>query len=288
MSTTNEITSARLLRQKNSIRIIPSASLIEALYFPRTEISLISSLAHDVNADEWAIYLLIGEAEPGKMKIYVGQSRQIKGRLKDHIRKKKWWDKLIYFLNRSRDGFSAEDANYLEQMLVLKLKQANRAQVGNKKKPMANEPAINTWDRAIFEKFYNEIVDLAKSFNIDIFDRIYNSNAEEPLFYCRNSKGANATAYFRDNSIFVQAGSECRLTLTDSGVSSTYISPKRNELINDGILKRKNGKLIFTQEYKFESPSAASSVILGSPSNGWNDWKDSNGNSLDVLFRETT
>ena len=91
MSTENEITSARYLKQQNSIRIIPDTSLIEALFFPRTEISLISSLARDISDDEMAIYLLIGEPEPGNLRVYVGQSRQIKGRLEDHCRKKRWW-----------------------------------------------------------------------------------------------------------------------------------------------------------------------------------------------------
>ncbi len=286
MNVANEILSARILKQKNSKRIIPDTGTIEALFFPRTEISLISSLARDVSNEEMSIYLLIGEAEPGKLRVYVGQSRQIKGRLGDHCRKKQWWDKIVYFLNCSRSGFSAEAANYLERLLFLKLKQANRAKLDNKKKPMANEPNISPWDKLKFENFYNEMVALAESFNLDIFDKIYNADNDSTLFYCQNSKGANATAYFRDNNIFVQSGSECRPTLTDSGERSTYIAPKRSELINDGILKFENGRLFFTQEYKFETPSAASSVIMGTPTNGWNEWMDNRNNSLNNLFRE--
>ena len=286
MSTENEITSARHLKQQNSIRIIPDTSLIEALLFPRTEISLISSLARDISDEEMAIYLLIGEPEPGNLRVYVGQSRQIKGRLEDHCRKKRWWDKIVYFLHGSRTGFSAEAANYLERLLFLKLKQANRAKLDNKKKPMAHEPNISLSDKLKFENFYNEIVELTKSLNFDIFDKIYNTEEESVLFYCYNSKGANATAYFRDNSIFVQRNSQCRLALTDSGEQSTYIAPMRTVLKNNGILKLDRGKLIFTQEYKFDTPSAASSVILGTPSNGWNDWKDRDGKSLSSLFRD--
>ena len=151
---------------------------------------------------------------------------------------------------------------------------------------MAHEPNVSLSDKLKFENFYNEIVELTKSLNFDIFDKIYSTEEESVLFYCYNSKGANATAYFRDNSIFVQRNSKCRPALTDSGEQSTYIAPVRTALKNNGILKLDRGKLIFTHEYKFDTPSAASSVILGTPPNGWNDWKDKDGKSLSSLFRD--
>ena len=36
----------------------------------------------------------------------------------------------------------------------------------------------------------------------------------------------------------------------------------------------------------FSSPSTASSFCLGRPSNGWADWKDENGNTLDSVYRK--
>ena len=101
MTATSEILSAKILMQKNCQRIIPDTSRTEALLFPRAELSFISSLARDISEDEAAIYLLLGEVEPGKLKVYVGKSRQIKGRLQRHIQTKSWWDNVIYFLLRN-------------------------------------------------------------------------------------------------------------------------------------------------------------------------------------------
>ena len=75
------------------------------------------------------------------------------------------------------------------------------------------------------------------------------------------------------------------MQLTNSGENSSYIVSTRRELLHSGVLREENNKLFFTQEYKFETPSAADSIILGTPSNGWKDWKDASGKSLDDLFR---
>jgi len=51
----------------------------------------------------------------------------------------------------------------------------------------------------------------------------------------------------------------------------------RNELIESGVIiqsEGKEGKLKFSSEYLFSSPSAASSVVMGRSSNGLVDWKD--------------
>ena len=35
----------------------------------------------------------------------------------------------------------------------------------------------------------------------------------------------------------------------------------------------------------FSSPSAAASFVLGTSANGWMEWKDKSGRTLDELFR---
>ena len=45
-------------------------------------------------------------------------------------------------------------------------------------------------------------------------------------------------------------------------------------------------KLVMTSDKTFTSPSTASSFCLGRSSNGWEDWKDLNGNTLDSVYRK--
>ena len=53
----------------------------------------------------------------------------------------------------------------------------------------------------------------------------------------------------------------------------------RNSLEEDGVIADR----IFTRDYEFNAPSAASAVILGHTSNGNVDWKTDDGKKLKDL-----
>ena len=61
---------------------------------------------------------------------------------------------------------------------------------------------------------------------------------------------------------------------------------KRQSLIDLGVLVLQGNVYLFTQDYAFNSPSLASTVVLGRSSNGRTDWKDAQGRSLKVLQAE--
>ncbi|WP_373294929.1 DUF4357 domain-containing protein [Vreelandella hamiltonii] len=50
-----------------------------------------------------------------------------------------------------------------------------------------------------------------------------------------------------------------------------------------GVLAPQNGKLIFTQDFRFSSPSTAAGVLVGGSANGRLAWKDLNGVTLKSL-----
>ncbi|MFJ5770802.1 DUF4357 domain-containing protein [Psychrobacillus sp. NPDC093180] len=58
------------------------------------------------------------------------------------------------------------------------------------------------------------------------------------------------------------------------------------QLLNDGVLGKENDRYIFLKDQPFKTPSAASSFVLQSASNGWTDWKDKSGRTLDELKRK--
>ena len=67
---------------------------------------------------------------------------------------------------------------------------------------------------------------------------------------------------------------------------SKSIENQRSRLIDDGtIVRGEGGTLRFARDHDFRSPSAAASVIVAGSSNGWEDWRAPNGQSLDALFR---
>ncbi|MBB5175131.1 DUF4357 domain-containing protein [Texcoconibacillus texcoconensis] len=64
-----------------------------------------------------------------------------------------------------------------------------------------------------------------------------------------------------------------------------YLLTNREKLIKDEVVTEKNGVYIFNIDYPFNSPSQAAAVILGRNANGWIEWKNIDGKTLDHLKR---
>lgn len=60
----------------------------------------------------------------------------------------------------------------------------------------------------------------------------------------------------------------------------------REELINSGDLQNVNDVYILNKTISFKTPSGASDFVLGGSTNGWMEWKDKNGKTLDELYRK--
>ena len=93
-----------------------------------------------------------------------------------------------------------------------------------------------------------------------------------------------AHGYEDAGGFVVQTGSQA----VKDEVSSiqAYLSNLRKTLLSKGLLEDDGTVYRLIQDYAFDSPSAASGVLLGRSSNGLNDWKDGNGHSLKQI-RET-
>lgn len=62
---------------------------------------------------------------------------------------------------------------------------------------------------------------------------------------------------------------------------------KRKLLLSDGgIVQKANGKYYLTKVIRFKTPSGASDFVLGGSTNGWIEWRDQNGKTLDELYRK--
>ena len=105
---------------------------------------------------------------------------------------------------------------------------------------------------------------------------------EKELFYLRVGE-ADATGYPVDDGFVVNEGSVVRNTITDS--LRANIPELRKQLLDEGVITEDGGHFRFTRDYKFRSPSGAGAFVKGSPSNGWHDWKNAEGISLNRVMR---
>ena len=81
-----------------------------------------------------------------------------------------------------------------------------------------------------------------------------------------------------DQGYIVTKGSEAKKDLSDS-CTETYVNMRR-KLVETQIMIEENGKLIFAEDTIFNSPSAASNMILGRNSNGFTEWVNKRGQTF--------
>lgn len=78
-------------------------------------------------------------------------------------------------------------------------------------------------------------------------------------------------------------GSRCRAEMVPSLMALS--GKQRQRLIDTEELKLEDGSYVFQSDRLFRSPSGACDMVLGRGSNGWIEWKDAGGRTLDELKR---
>lgn len=98
--------------------------------------------------------------------------------------------------------------------------------------------------------------------------------------YFIKTRTFNATMTETDHGYIVAKGSEAKKPLSNS-CTETYINMRR-KLIETKIMMDSGDKLVFAEDAVFNSPSAASNMILGRNSNGFTEWINKDG----MTFKE--
>jgi hypothetical protein len=91
-------------------------------------------------------------------------------------------------------------------------------------------------------------------------------------------KGLTAEGYETEDGFVVRKNSEA--SLGETAAIQEKARTMRTELKQQSVLVEQDGKLRFAQDYSFNSPSLAASVIAASSCNGREEWKNSDGKSL--------
>lgn len=224
------------------------------------------------------IYYLINENDENKIaQIYIGQTRNGVTRLDDHNRSKDFWNKAIMFLADNKT-FSLDMISGLEEYAIIKAHEAKRYKVENSVKPKYE---IDEYDLPSIEEVYDEIQFVMATLGYKMNDAAQNCNEADMFHTTRNG----ITAYG------VYNGDKFQI-LEDSGINFSKPAnlPKynrmRDELLKKGDIRIHDGKYILDVILEFNTPSGASDFVLGGSTNGWIEWKNKNGKTLDEIYRK--
>ena len=224
------------------------------------------------------IYYLISENDDNKIaQIYIGQTRNGVVRLDDHNRSKDFWNKAIMFLADSKT-FSLDMISGLEAYAIAKAHDSKRYKVENSVNPKYE---IDEYDLPLIEEVYEEIQFIMATQGYKMDNSKVTLNEANTLHTTRN--GITAFGVYDGESFEVLEGSE--IDMNRKCHSATMEKQRQTALANGNIVCVDN-KYKLTVSVSFTSPSSAGQFVLGGSINGWVEWKDKDGKTLDELYRK--
>lgn len=223
------------------------------------------------------IYYLINENDDNKIaQIYVGQTRNGILRLDDHNRSKDFWNKAIMFLADNKT-FSLDMISGLEKFAIIKAQESKRYKVENTVVPKYE---IDEYDIASVEEIYDEIQFIMGTQGYKM-DNVKSSTSSDIFHTTRN--GISALGIYDGEKFQVLEGSQINI---NKPVHLARYNKQRAELLASGEISQVDGKYFLNITIEFNTPSGASDFVLGGSTNGWVEWKNSEGKTLNEIFRK--
>ncbi|OGH84864.1 MAG: hypothetical protein A2493_01240 [Candidatus Magasanikbacteria bacterium RIFOXYC12_FULL_33_11] len=251
-------------------------SIVKAIFIPRNKMEDVNNREE---LKEPGIYFLFGkEDENTKPKVYIGEAENLLTRIKQHNRKKDFWNTAICFISEKKNINKAH-IKYLESYCCEQSQITNKYILENGNSP--TQSSLTERDQDFVLSFFDDLKILIATLGFPIFEET--KKEEKDLFFCK-SQNSDASGEYSEDGMVVFASSKANVN-TSATIGHWAIN-LRNNLIEQKIMQKDSGHYIFTENYTFNSPSAATAVLLGRSANGWTSWKDKKGKTLDERFRK--
>ena len=248
----------------------------KAIKVPRIEVNKYP----DEELSYTGIYLLYCTDDDGNEKIYVGESENVKERLKNHIadydkgKEPFYWSFAVAFVD---NGLDKAEIRYIEN------KFANEIAINDQRKLLTkstyNRTNLKASQIAVAEEFAENAKTLLEALGIKLNSEAPKAESDDQYLYCKSRESnANAIGFVSNNGFTVLKDSTISQQTTPSFSNKAYYR-LREKLMAEGVIVN----YTFTKNYEFKAPSAASSVVLGRASNGQTAWKNKNGQNLQTV-----
>ena len=255
--------------------------IVQVIEVPR---SLLSEFSKLPESNQVAFYFLFGEDDDEALKVYIGQTGDLHKRLAKHSKEKDFWERALVVVSRT-NSLTQTHALFLEWFCLQACREAGRYsdENGNSGSKPHTPPPLEADCLEIFDTSKT----LLSTLGYPVFDPVAKPiapNADDELFHCIGS-GANGRGQLTSEGFVVLRESSGRLEHAPSTDEKTV--QVRQQLIASDVLKVKGDQIVFQKDHLFRSPSRAAAVLMGRTANGWIEWKDVNGTTLNELKRQS-
>ena len=256
--------------------------IVQVIEVPRSRLPDFLKMSE---SDQVAVYFLFGTAGDGAdPKVYIGQTGDLRARLVSHNQKKEFWERALVLISRT-NSLTQTHSLFLEWHCLQAAKKAGRYSDENGNggsKPHTPAP-LEADCLEIFETGHA----LLATLGYPIFDPLAKAGASaktEEIFYCKASE-ANGRGLYTQEGFVVLKGSIGRKENVPS-LKGTSGEQLRIRLLDTGVMKLQGEAVVFEKDHLFGSPSMAAIALMGRTANGWIEWKNSDGSTLDAVKRQ--
>jgi hypothetical protein len=273
-----------------------TTSIVQVIEVPRP---LLSDFLQMPESRQVGVYYLIGDdEEKDQLAVYVGQTGFLGKRLGEHDLdpKREFWNRALVAISLTH-SLTQTHVMYLEWCSIQQANAAQRYTVENG--TVGTRPHTPAWLEADCQEIFDTIRTLVSTLGQQVFEPLVKksdpallvladnaiistpSSKDVQIFRCSGPQGADAKGQYTEEGMVVLKGSRAR----GEAVASLATARHRQRLIDAGDLVLDQGTYVFQKNVLFRSVSGASNVVLGRNSNGWVEWLDSAGDTLDTLKR---
>jgi len=223
-------------------------------------------------------YLLLGEQD-GRLKAYVGEAESVVSRIRSHDAQKDWWSEAL-ILTTSADNLHKAHVRYIEARLVQLARTAGNADLDNGNDPVP--ASLTEAQKANMEEFLDILQMVLPALGVTLFQSGKRTGKVEvpqnvtPTTFLLSTprNGIEGRAQLDGSDLLVLKGSRARKEWAGKEQNDVGYQTLHARLVAEGVLLQDGERAIFTQDYAFNSPSAAASVLNGRPANGRIEWRE--------------
>jgi len=224
------------------------------------------------------LYFLIGGTSVSP-EVYIGEAENFQKRIPQH-QSKDFWNTCVVFLAKD-ENLSKAHVRFLEASFVDECKQANRAKLHNGNSPEGSK--LSEEDESEMQEFKQNIKLVLSTLGYT-FHEIASISDKTFEKYFIKTKGLEAKGFYTAEGIIVLEGSQVAKEETPS--IHDYLRNLRSEKLQEGAIIDKGKYFEVQQKITFSSLSTAAGFVMGRTANGWNEWKNAAGKSIDEVERK--
>ena len=235
-----------------------------------------------------ALYFLIGDEWDGTdPKVYVGQTGDLRARLVSHNQKKDFWQRALILISRT-NSLTQTHVLFLEWCCLQAGRTAGR--YADENGTSGSKPHTPAPLEADCLEVFETGSALLATLGYPLFDPVGVSDTlptEDEVFTC-TSTGINGRGLYTPDTPegFVMLKGSVGRKANVPSIVGTSDERFRKKLIDAGVMREVDNKVVFEKDHLFGSPSMALIALLGRTANGWKEWKGKGGATLDELKRK--